>query len=187
MENINENQVALIGVGNIMFKDEGVGHYLIKIIEENYESNPRLVLVDGGILGFTLMTYFQEYPKVILVSTSSRKEPAGSIFISDASNTINQGICRSTANEAEINMMLEICSFADKMADITMISIVPEDIISVENGLSQTMFLALPELLETTLEHLSSCGIELKRKSGEPLHISSVIEKCANPAQERPQ
>jgi hydrogenase maturation protease len=183
LESIENDKVALIGVGNIMFCDEGVGHYLVEFIKSNYDPHPKLTLVDGGVLGFTLMTYFQTYPKVVLVSTSSKKDRAGSIFIDDANEVMNQSASHKTANEAEINMMLEICAFADKIADITMISIIPDDIISVNNGMSDAMFAAFPELLDITLSYLSGCGIELKPKK-EQTSIMSVVEKCANPTQE---
>ena len=50
-------RVALIGLGNIMFCDEGVGVYLAKYIESNYDFENQLEIVDGGLLGFWLMRY----------------------------------------------------------------------------------------------------------------------------------
>jgi len=50
-----------------MFHDEGLGAYLVKYMEKNYEPHSKLSIVEGGTLGFTLMTYYQEYDKVIVV------------------------------------------------------------------------------------------------------------------------
>lgn len=59
------SEIVVIGVGNILFKDEGVGIYAAKYLEENYRFTPAVDIIDGGTLGFKLMTYYQSYEKVI--------------------------------------------------------------------------------------------------------------------------
>ena len=57
----------VIGVGNMLFKDEGIGIYASEYIRQNYEFDDKeLEIIDGGTLGFKLMTYFQEYDNVII-------------------------------------------------------------------------------------------------------------------------
>ena len=51
----------IIGVGNMLFKDEGIGIYASEYIKQNYEFDEDLEIIDGGTLGFKLMAYFQEY------------------------------------------------------------------------------------------------------------------------------
>ena len=63
-----------------MFHDEGLGIYLTKYIEENYHTPQNLTVLDGGGLGFTLMTYYQEYDKIITVGTTSKEGRAGDVF-----------------------------------------------------------------------------------------------------------
>jgi len=65
------NRVALIGIGNILFQDEGLGIYLIEYIKANFKTPPNLTILDGSGLGFGLMGYFQEYDHIILVGTTS--------------------------------------------------------------------------------------------------------------------
>ena len=56
----------IIGVGNMLFKDEGIGIYASEYIKQNYEFDEDLEIIDGGTLGFKLMAYFQEYKNVII-------------------------------------------------------------------------------------------------------------------------
>lgn len=84
-------RIALIGIGNIMFHDEGLGAYLVKYIEENYEDHPKLTIVEGGTLGFTLMTYYQEYDKVIIVGTGSKEGPVGTISSENSLQILTSG------------------------------------------------------------------------------------------------
>ncbi len=174
-------KVALIGIGNIMFHDEGLGAYLVKYIEENYEEHPNLTIVEGGTLGFTLMTYYQEYDKIIVVGTGSKKGPVGTISCENAQEVMaNEDATRKTANEVEITMMIEICSFHEEMGEVLLITMVPQDIIEVKNAMSAEALAHMPKLVETTLEELKNSGIVLIKRENE-VSFESIIQAYANP------
>jgi hydrogenase maturation protease len=175
-------KIALIGIGNIMFHDEGLGAYLVKYIEENYEIPENLTVVEGGTLGFTLMTYYQEYDKIIVVGTGSKEGPVGTISSENAQEVMsNEDSTRKTANEVEITMMIEICSFHEEMGEVQLITMVPEDIIEVKNGLTDEVLQHMPKLVNVTLEELKSSGIELKKKISEEVSFRHILDDYANP------
>lgn len=175
-------KVALIGIGNIMFHDEGLGAYLVKYIEENYEIPECLTIVEGGTLGFTLMTYYQEYDKVIVVGTGSKDGPVGTISSESSEEVIRHGsTIRQTANEVEITMMLEICSFHEDMGEVQLITMVPEDIIDVCNGLTPSVLKHMPKLVDATLKELANSGITLKKNIGDVVSFESIVDAYANP------
>ena len=179
---MHNKKIALIGIGNILFHDEGLGAYLVKYIEENYEIPPNLSVVEGGTLGFSLMTYYQEYDKIIVVGTGSKEGHVGSISSENAHEVMSHNdATRKTANEVEITMMIEICSFHEAMGEVQLITMVPEDIIEVKNGLSATVLAHMPKLVEVTLRELHLCGIDLKRKKGEKVSFHHIIDAYANP------
>ncbi len=175
-------KIALIGIGNIMFQDEGLGAYLVKYIEENYEIPENLTVVEGGTSGFTLMTYYQEYQKIIVVGTGSKEDPVGTICSENAEQVMaNEGVTRKTANEVEITMMIEICSFHEDMGEVQLITMVPEDIIEVKNGLTDTVLSHMPRLVEATLEELENSGIVLKKKTSDIVTFEAILHSYANP------
>ena len=109
-----------------MFYDEGLGAYLVKYIEENFEIPPALKVVEGGTLGFKLMTYYQEYDKIIVVGTGSHEGETGEIYSESAGEVMAKSPIRKTANEVEITMMIEICSFHEDMGEVQLITMVPK-------------------------------------------------------------
>lgn len=179
---MEDKKVALIGIGNIMFHDEGLGAYLVKYIEENYEEHPRLTIVEGGTLGFTLMTYYQEYDKIIVVGTGSKKGPVGTISSENAEQVMaNEDATRKTANEVEITMMIEICSFHEDMGEVQLITMVPHDIIDVKNAMTPEALIHMPALVDETLQELQNSGIILTRKTSKEVSFKSIIEAYAHP------
>jgi len=177
---MTERKIALIGMGNLMFHDEGLGTYLAKYIEVNYEIPSNLAIVDGGLLGFSLMTYYQEYDKILIVSTNSKEGKPGTIFRYSGEEMMGFGSTRKTANEVELTMMLEICSFHEAMGEVELVTMIPEDIIDVKNGLTDTVMARMPALLEETLKALADDGITLTPKEKQ-VSFEEVVEACANP------
>ncbi|HGZ70603.1 MAG TPA: hydrogenase maturation protease [Nitratifractor sp.] len=173
-------KIALIGVGNIMFYDEGVGTYLTKYIEANYNIPDNLEIVDGSLLGFGLMSYYQEFDKILVVTTTSEEKSVGEIVKYSAQEMASLSQIRKTANEVEISMMVDICSIKEDIAEIEFLTIAPENIIDVKNGLSDTIKKRLSILLEETLNILQRYGLELS-SNGNIKSFDEVIEEVANP------
>ena len=172
-------RVALIGLGNIMFCDEGVGVYLAKYIESNYDFENQLEIVDGGLLGFWLMRYLNSYDAVIIVGASSHEAKVGAITVDDKDKILALGQTRKSANEAELVIMLEVAALAGSEANVEMIGIVPEDTLSVSNALSDAMYDSFDTLVKTTSEVLKKYGITLKQKST-TIPIEEIVNNYAN-------
>ncbi len=154
----------VIGVGNVLFKDEGVGIYASKYLEANYEFDNDLEIIEGGTLGFKLMTYFQEYDNVIILDTVSIEDNAGDIFRLPSDVLLGMGQYRKTAHEVEIVEMLEIVSVLDTHATVTILGIIPEDIESVQIGLTQTIEDRFEEFILNAVKEIESIGIKVTRK-----------------------
>ncbi len=154
----------VIGVGNVLFKDEGVGIYASKYLEANYDFFGDLEIIEGGTLGFKLMTYFQEYDNVIILDTVSIEDKAGEIFRLPSDVLLGLGQYRKTAHEVEIVEMLEICSVLDNHAIVTILGIVPEDINSVEIGLTKTIENRFEEFILQAIKEIENIGIKVKQK-----------------------
>lgn len=175
-------KVALIGSGNVFFKDEGIGLYGAKYLKENYEFSPSIDIVDGGTLGFKLMPLLQEYDAVIIINTASDEEKeVGEISIKTTDEFLNGSLVKKTANEVEIAEMLQICSLTENMAQTTVISIVPEDIIAVEVSISAALLKKWPMYIESVIKQLESLGITALKKE-KYSSLEQIIKIFANPS-----
>jgi hydrogenase maturation protease len=175
-------RVALIGSGNAFFKDEGMGLYGAKFIKENFDFSPEITIVDGGTLGFKLMPLLQEFDEVIIINTESDDtKEVGSITIKTTHEFLDGALIKKTANEVEIAEMLQICSLTEAMAETTVISIVPEDIISVEVGISDALQLSWDDYIHATLKKIVSLGIEVNPKQ-QQTNLSDILDIFANPS-----
>jgi len=177
--------LAVVGAGTVIFRDEGVGVYAQRYLAENYDFDGDIELVDGGVLGFQLMRYYTEYDKVIILDTITMKEErAGTIFNIPGEELLGLGSYKQTAHEVEIVEMLEIAALNGNLGDVSIVGIVPEDILSVKIGLSDTLKKAFPDFIATALSEIEKSGIEVRPKA-KRLSLDEVIDFYAEPRAQR--
>ncbi len=178
-------KVAVIGVGNILLKDEGIGIYAAKYIAENFLFLPSVNIIDGGTLGFKLIGYFQNYDKVIIMDTISTDDVAGSIYDIPSKVLMGMGKYRRTAHEVEVVEMLEICSTAETMAEVNVIGIVPEDIRSVEINLTDELKNHFHVFVRTAVNQIEKTGFKTEYKRGKR-SLNEIIRLYNFPHAQRP-
>ena len=161
-----QNKNIVIGIGNLLFCDDGVGIIAIKYLRENFEFTPELELLDGGTLGFNLAEYFLEYDNVLIVDTISLDDKAGEIYKIPSDELLGRRSYKNTAHEVEVLQILEACELYDKKAIVTILGIVPKDIISVKIGLSDVLKNKFDILIRTLIEEIELLGIKPIKKDG---------------------
>ena len=178
-------KIAIVGAGTVIFNDEGVGVYAAKYLEENYKFNGDVTLVDGGVLGFQLMVYYQEYDRVIILDTITMEDDtAGAIYNLPSEELLGLGSYKQTAHEVEIVEMLEICSLLENFAHTSIVGIVPQDILSVKSDLSPTLKKEFNNFVNVALKELDKMN-ETYTKNDTEVTLEEIIYSYANPTAQR--
>jgi hydrogenase maturation protease len=157
---IKENAVLVLGVGNILLKDEGVGVKVIEIMREKYDFGDDVFFYDGATAGLDLMPVMNQYRKIIIVDTVNAGDPPGSIYrfcISD----INAKVPYKTSLH-QIGMV-EVFAISEAMGrkmDGIIIGVQPEDMSSWGLELTATIEAKIPEIIERVLGELKALGYE---------------------------
>ncbi|MDU2360197.1 MAG: hydrogenase maturation protease, partial [Campylobacter concisus] len=63
-------RVLVLGIGNVMFADEGIGVHFVNLMAKNYKftsSKNELTLMDGGTLALALTHIISEFDYLIVV------------------------------------------------------------------------------------------------------------------------
>ena len=61
--------VTVFGLGNILMADDGLGPYVIKVLEAGYEFPPEVEVLDAGTPGLELSTILENSGALIIVDT----------------------------------------------------------------------------------------------------------------------
>jgi hydrogenase maturation protease len=72
-------QVLVLGIGNVLLRDDGVGIRVLEALEHGLEGEGRLRFVDGGTIGFMLQALIEEAPDLLVIDAVRMAERPGSV------------------------------------------------------------------------------------------------------------
>lgn len=61
--------ILILGVGNLLLQDEGVGIHVIQALEKE-SLPPNVHLMDGGTGGFHLISWLENYDRIIMIDAT---------------------------------------------------------------------------------------------------------------------
>jgi hydrogenase maturation protease len=79
MADIKE-EILVLGIGNVLLGDEGVGVHAIRILE-NKAYPGHISFLDGGTGGFHLLSIFQQYKKIIMIDATLDGNKPGKVSL----------------------------------------------------------------------------------------------------------
>ena len=73
-------EILILGIGNVLLGDEGVGVHVIRALENEILPD-HIRLLDGGTGGFHLLSIFQQYKKIILIDATLDGKKPGTVSL----------------------------------------------------------------------------------------------------------
>lgn len=145
-------KTLVLGIGNLLMGDEGVGIHVVRHLEANF-TLPGVDLLDGGTGGFHLMGYFHSYERVILIDATIDGQPPGSIallhpkFSKDYPPTL-------TAHDIGLKDLLDALYLTDSRPQIVLFTISIRDLNQVGLELSTEVQAAVSRAAEKVAAYL---------------------------------
>ncbi|OPX88268.1 MAG: Hydrogenase 2 maturation protease [Pelotomaculum sp. PtaB.Bin104] len=143
------NRILIIGVGNLLLGDEGVGIHAINLLQEEQAAlGPAVEIIDGGTAGLDLLFWLEDASSAIIIDCMDAGEVPGTIFrlpaeelISISSNHI------ASLHDISLQEVLLTAKKLGKLPPTVVFGIQPEKI-GYCNQLSPEVKSVLPRLLQ---------------------------------------
>lgn len=136
----------VLGVGNLLLRDEGVGIHVIRALESE-TLPPDVDLMDGGTGGLHLISWIQDYKRIIMVDATLDSHPPGTVRLIRPRYATDFPPLMS-AHEIGLRDMIEAMIWMEKLPEIQLIVISAEDISEVGMELTPVVEAAVPEVVE---------------------------------------
>ena len=146
-------KTLILGVGNLLLKDEGVGIHVVRALEEE-DLPPGVSLMDGGTGGLHLIGWLLDYDRIIIIDATLDDNPPGTIrlihprFASDFPPLMS-------AHEIGLRDMFAAMNLMDNLPEITLIVISAANIKEMSVELSPEIRAVLPEIIQLIKNQLS--------------------------------
>lgn len=154
----NEKRILVLGVGNILFTDEGVGVRTVEHLERQYEFSENVTLMDGGTLGMRLMDPIMEHDMLIVIDAVRAGDEPGSIYRLTGEDLRKSIAFRNSMHQTDLVDTLIFCEMAGKRPDAVVIGIEPFDMDTMATEVSGDTAERMPRLAEVVLKEVSEHG-----------------------------
>ena len=72
-------KTLVLGLGNILLSDEGVGVHVVRLLRERYQFPQEVEILDGGTLGLDLLPYVEDADRLLMVDAVQMDAPPGTV------------------------------------------------------------------------------------------------------------
>lgn len=136
---------AVIGIGNILRKDDGVGVHVIKELEKQLD-NSFVELVDGGTSTLDMLGYFLDYDKVVVIDCLRAGYEPGTIYKIKPEEIKDYNKENLSIHDVQILDVVKIANMFGKHPQVMIFGVEPKEI-SFDLEISDTIKNKIPEVV----------------------------------------
>ncbi|MGC3997075.1 MAG: hydrogenase maturation protease [Anaeromyxobacter sp.] len=154
-------RIAVIGIGNVLTADDGVGPYVLKTLEAGWTFPEDVQLLDAGTPGLDLTAYMADLEAVVFVDAVKASAPPGTLRLYDRDGLVKKSpvlaVSPHEPGVREAIMNAEFMGVAPKV--IRLVGVVPGST-GYEMGLTDAVRAAVPAAVAQVLEELRALGVQ---------------------------
>jgi len=159
-------KILILGIGNILFGDEGIGPHLANLIEEKYEfiSDEHTVdILDGGTLAQRLIPIITEYESVLLIDCVKVVDgEIGDVYSFDFSDVPECITWNGSAHEVEMLQTLQMIEMLGDLPPTRIVGVIP--FVIGENStftMTDEVLKAAETMQEVIIKYMEDFGIKV--------------------------
>ncbi|SMC27220.1 hydrogenase maturation protease [Desulfacinum hydrothermale DSM 13146] len=159
------NRILVLGVGNILLKDEGVGVRLVERLESSYRFSENVELMDGGTLGLRLLDPVSQSDHVIVIDAVQKGGSPGTVYRLPAEALNKRVTFKNSIHQLDLLETLAYAEVLGHRPSAVVIGVEPQDISPWGIELTQVVAAVVPRLEEMVLEEIRKAGGNWERKT----------------------
>jgi hydrogenase maturation protease len=161
---MSDKRILVLGVGNILLHDEGVGVRTIEKLDSEYDFSPNVELMDGGTLGIRLLDPISQADRVIVVDAVQNGQTPGTIYRLSAEELDKRLNFKNSLHQLNLVETLAYAEMLGNRPSAVIIGIEPADMSPWGVELTETIQSRFLDLCKKVLEEVELAGGTFKSK-----------------------
>jgi hydrogenase maturation protease len=161
---MDTKRILVLGVGNILFTDEGVGVRCVERLEREYEFSENVRLMDGGTLGMRLMDPILQCDQLIVCDAVLGGGEPGTIYRCTGDDLRKSLAFKDSMHQTDLVDTLIYCDLLGNRPEAVIIGIQPFDYQTMCAEISTQLAQHLPNMGEAVLNEIKAAGGSWKGK-----------------------
>lgn len=165
-----DTKALVLGVGNILWADEGFGVRCVEAFARHYQAPDELVVADGGTQGLYLVDLLREYDPVVIFDAVDFGDAPGTLRIveNDAIPAF-VGAHKMSLHQAGLQDVIACAKLlGDCARNMLLVGVQPEELEDYGGSLRPLVRAAIPPALAVARRYLADHGIEVERQGENP-------------------
>jgi hydrogenase maturation protease len=163
-DDIYSPEVMILGIGSILFSDDGFGIQVIQKIEKEYAFPDNVLVVDGGVLGINLLGVISKPRHLIVVDTMRNHGTPGDLYRIEGEAIPERIRAKNSLHQVDFLEALTLCQALDNVPKTVIIGVEPEDIQTLSLVLTPTVQAQVQPVVGMVLKELERLGVSYRRK-----------------------
>jgi hydrogenase maturation protease len=155
--------IMVIGVGNVLFKDEGFGVHVVKRMQQMFEFPENVELVDGGVLGVHLLGIISRPDHLIVVDVIRNGGQPGDMYRIEQKDIPDRIRAKNSVHQVDFLEALTLCQAMDHQPQTVILGVEPEDIETLSMALTAITEKKVGPIMDLVLAELESLGVTCKK------------------------
>jgi hydrogenase maturation protease len=153
-------RTAIIGIGNVLNGDDGIGPHVVKVLAARYEFPEGVTCEDLGTPGYELTTFIMDLDAVLIVDAVRAKGAPGELRIYDKTEIVKKAPVRALSpHEPGVREALLNAEFNEVSPKVfKLIGVIPERV-EMNDPLSPAVRAAIDGACAAVLKELLALGI----------------------------
>jgi hydrogenase maturation protease len=160
------NKIAVLGFGSILMNDDGLGPYVIQVIESSYEFGEGVSVLDIGTPGLGISQYLEGLDLLIVIDTVHAKGEPGEVHTYRLQDILKHapGIRMSPHDPGLKEALLALQFLGAAPKEVLLVGVIPQDV-SMGTELTKPVREAVPRVIAEVLIELMRVGVPIRPRS----------------------
>lgn len=155
--------VLILGVGNLLLSDEGIGVHTVNALLRDYHIPDGVEVLDGGTSGMELLTFIAETDHLILVDAVKTGQPPGTLIRLDDDEVPTFFRTKLSPHQVGLSDVLAATNLTGEQPNhVTLFGVEPASM-ALGMELSDKIVPQVTRLIELVIEEVDKLGFQLLR------------------------
>ncbi len=151
-------KILVLGVGNILLADEGVGVRVAQKLEKEYTFSDNVLVMDGGTLGIRLMDCIMDCDYLIVVDAVQNGQPPGTLYRLLGDDLRKSMSFKDSMHQADLVETLTHCELVGHRPQSVVIGIEPKEFAPWSEELTPVIQEKIDDLKKMVLKEVKDAG-----------------------------
>jgi len=154
-------KTLVLGVGNKLMSDEGIGVHVIERLVSEYKLPEEVQVLDGGTLGLDLLYYLEGIENLLIVDAAETGKEAGTMIRLEGDEVPSFMSIKISPHQMGVPDMLAAARMKDIYPKRLVLWGIQPDVITLSLDLSPVLVSKIDTLIAKLVDELSGWGYEL--------------------------